>query len=58
MLRNDDPDHLRKRASQLQDIARLVSDTRAAEALNDFVKELEAKAALLEHAGVTGGGNR
>jgi hypothetical protein len=54
MLKSDDPAHLRKRATQLQEIARSVCDDRAAEALRDFVRELEAKAALLEDATADG----
>jgi hypothetical protein len=58
MSRTDEPHLLRKRAGQLQEIARLVSDAKAVEALNEFVKELETRAALLEHAAMSGGGKR
>jgi len=44
MLRNDDPNYLRKRADDLRVVLRSVGDEKAADVLKGFIVELEAKA--------------
>lgn len=45
---DDDPERLRKRAYQLHDVARTVSDQKDAEVLIDLAGKLLAKATALE----------